>query len=429
MKALLRSEALVEHDAPRPAPAPPEDLLLRLQRTAGNAAVSRWMAHSRGSAAATVARCPDCGGTCSDGEKHKKEGTGATPPKAERVRRAPAAGGGTPDCPGYDPGEPARSHSAAGILGKDVMARGPALLVADFGIDQSSVKAQAKSDTDLQAWLAAFENDSSYRISILGLDDCVGDRGKRERLRKQRAEAIRGILGPDTQKRVLVADGAPVDEFTADNTSNGGRAMNRGALIMVGRELDMEPVEITAKPPPKPPRRETSDCSDAQTEALSKSHAIAVRMVDKAIAAIPGADSTDPVVKALLRKYFMDDGVSTHTHARAGFLRIMRGLKDDFKFECEDPDAFLQFPGLNCGGSTLAYVVPLTGFRIHMCPRAFGDDNELAATIIHEVAHMYDFSFGETYCEGGCPPSLDRWDAYSNADSYSEFAQEVFTAT
>lgn len=424
MRTLLRSEADDKRTAPRPAPVPQEQMLLRLQRTAGNAAVSQWMAQSRGTASsATVARCPDCGGTCKDEEDEEQLAKGR-----KGIHRAPGSDSGTPDCPGYDEGEQVRSHSAAGILGKDVVPRGPALLVADFGIDQSAVKAQARNDADLQAWLAAFENDSSYRISILGLDDCVGDRGKRERLRKQRAEAIRGILGPETQKRVLVADGAPVDEFTADNTSSGGRAMNRGALIMIGQEIDMEPVEVTAKPPPKPPQRETSDCSDAQTEALSKSHAIAIRMVEKAIAAIPGADSTDPVVKALLRKYFMDDGVSTHTHARAGFLRIMRGLKDDFKFECEDPDAF-HFPLLNCDGDTHAYVVPLSGFRIHMCPRAFGDDNELAATIIHECAHMYDFSFGETYCEGGCPSSMDRWDAYSNADSYSEFAQEVFTTT
>lgn len=417
MHTALRSEVAAERTSPRPAPVPTEHALLWLQRTAGNAAVSQWVARSEGRAPATVARCPDCGGTCTDAEDEALDER--SPKEVPTVQRTPGTDAGTPDCPGYEPGEQQRSHSASGILGKDVLPRGTALLVADFGVDQSAVHAQAGNDADLQAWVGEFESDSSYRISILGLDDCVGDRTKREQLRKQRAEAVRGILGPEAQKGVLVADGAPVDEYTADNTTSGGRALNRGALLMFHREVDMQPIEVTAKPPPKPPKRETADCSDEQTEALSRSHAIAIRMVEKATASIPGADSTDPVVKALLRKYFRDDGVSTHMHVRSGFRGIMSGLKDDFKFECED----------DCDSGDLAYVIPLIGFRVHVCKAAFGDDDELAATIIHECAHMYDFSFGDTYCEGGCPTSMDRWDAYSNADSYSEFAQEVFTTT
>jgi outer membrane protein OmpA-like peptidoglycan-associated protein len=415
MQTALHIEAGSERKARPPASPAQEHPLLRLQRMAGNASVSQWIVQARGNATAMVARCPDCGDTCKDTEYEELEQQLAR----AVVQRAPGADRGTPDCPGYEHGEQQRSHSAGGILGKDVLPRGTALLVADFGVDQSAVKAQAKNDADLQAWLKEFESDSSYRISILGLDDCVGDRTKREQLRQQRAEAVRAMLGPEAQKRVLVADGAPVDEYTADNTSSGGRAMNRGALIMFQQELDMEPIEVTARPAPKPPRRKTVDCGDEQTAALSKSHAIAIRMVEKAMASIPGATSTEPLVKALLRKYFRDDGVSTHMHVRAGFRGIMGGLKDDFKFECED----------DCDSGTLAYVVPIFGFRVHICNTAFGDDNELAATIIHECAHMYDFSFGDTYCEGGCPTSMDRWDAYSNADSYSEFAQEVFTAT
>jgi outer membrane protein OmpA-like peptidoglycan-associated protein len=419
MQIAPRIEAAVDRKVPRPPTSPAQEHpLFRLQRMAGNAAVSQWIVRARGSATAMVARCPDCGDTCKDAECGELEQQLAR----AVVQRAPDVDRGTPDCPGYEQGEQQRSHSAAGILGKDVLPRGSALLVVDFGVNQSAVKAQAKNDADLQAWLTEFESNSTYRISILGVDDCVGDRTKREQLRKQRAEAVRAILGPEAQKRVLVADGAPVDEYTADNTSSGGRAMNRGALIMFMQELDMEPIEVTAKPAPKPPRRKTVDCNAAQADALSKSHAIAIRMVEKAMASIPGAHSTDPLVKALLRKYFRDDGVSTHMHVRDGFHGIMRGLKDDFKFECEDDDSLL------CGPPTVAYVLPIVGFRVHICERAFGDDNELAATIIHECAHMYDFSFGDTYCEGGCPASMDRWDAYSNADSYSEFAQEVFTA-
>src|SRR3954467_5035985 len=187
MRTLLCSEAVPEREPPRTAPpALPEHVLMQLQRTAGNAAVSRLVAGARGPL--TVARCPDCGGTCKDAEEEEEEALERRRPAPQgTIHRAPDATGGTPDCPGYDEGEPTRSHSAAGILAKDVMARGQALLVADFGIDQSTIKAQAKTDADLQAWVAEWEKGSSYRLSILGLDDCVGDRAKREQLRKQRA--------------------------------------------------------------------------------------------------------------------------------------------------------------------------------------------------------------------------------------------------
>jgi hypothetical protein len=324
------------------------------------------------------------------------------------------------ECPGYDAGEVERSRTGAGILTHDVLLRGAGhMLIADFAVDSSTVKPETKRDPDLLSWIAAFERDRSYKLSLLGLDDCVGSRPQRERLRKDRARSVRDLFGADTKSRIAVTDGAAVDEYTDVNTDPGGRAMNRSVLVGFRQDIDFEPIDATPPPRPKPPRKPTVDCEEGQSDELAEAFPIAVQMVDNAIRSLPGADSTDPVVKALLRKYFNDDGVSTHTHVRAGFLRIQRGLKTDFTFECEQD-------GWMCDGTTYAYVWPVVGWRVHMCKYAFGKGAvDLASTIVHETSHKFDFTGDKAGCTGGCS-GLDRWAAYDNADSYAEFAKDVF---
>jgi outer membrane protein OmpA-like peptidoglycan-associated protein len=438
-----------------PTPLPPDSLhatLVRLQQTAGNAAVSRLIAATRASPrapgakreagsppapVAAIQRCPGSGGACGcqqdaacdeDEREHdefslllRAPSERASTRPSRRIHRAPAGGGAANDCPGYEPGEIARSRTGDGILTHDVMPRGrDAMLIGDFGVDRSAVKQETKEDSDLQAWIAVFESDPSYQLSILGLDDCVGAPAKRAALRKRRAESVLALLGPAARARVAVADAAPEGDFTADNQSIGGRAMNRGVLVQFRRVIDMKPTDVEAKPPP---RRNAVACNDSEADQLARAHPIAIAMVDKAIAEIPGVGSTSPQAEAVMRKYFKDAGSSTHMHVRAGFLRIREGLKTDFKYECED----------DCDKRTVAYVVPIVGMRVHMCKGAFGTGIfDLASTIIHECSHIFDRTnlsdiAGEPYCTGGCPASMDRWDAIDNADSYAEFAEEVYT--
>lgn len=377
MRLALAMERVPAREGMRaPRAREPEPAILRLQRTAGNAAVCRLLARAPGD-----------------------------------LPRLPG------DCSGHEPGEVQQSRTGTGVLTHDVMEGGPdAMLIADFGVGRSEVKAETKRDKDLLAWIALFERDRSYKLSILGLDDCVVPPTGREKLRKARAESVRKLFGPDTQSRIATADAAPDgDYFRSTNATRGDRAKNRGALVLYTRTLDYEPRRMPK--PPKPPRRATEDCNDKQMDELAEAYPVAVAMVEHAIGSIPGADRTDPMVKAILRKYFNDDGVSTHMHVRAGFMRIRRGLATNVKFICED----------KCAKSDFAFVYPGSE-KVHLCPRAFGDRNDLASTIIHEASHAFDFTSGisEEDCTGGCPKSLDRWDGYDNADSYGEFAQEVF---
>ena len=77
-----------------------------------------------------------------------------------------------------------------------------------------------------------------------------------------------------------------------------------------------------------------------------------------------------------------------------------------------------------------AYVRAHPWAHVHICPCAFGrSTTDLAETIVHESSHKFSNTDDEAYCWGGCPSSLDRWDAYDNADSYSKFAWEVYMTT
>ena len=73
------------------------------------------------------------------------------------------------------------------------------MLIADFAVDSSAVKPETKRDPDLQSWIAAFERDRSFKLSLLGLDDCVGSPAKREQLRRERARSVRDLFGPDAK--------------------------------------------------------------------------------------------------------------------------------------------------------------------------------------------------------------------------------------
>ena len=197
--------------------------------------------------------------------------------------------------------------------------------------------------------------------------------------------------------------------------------MNRGVLVGFRQDIDFEPIiERHAPAAPEAAAQAHGGLRGGQERRAGRGPSDRRRHGrpgDRLI--LRGADSTDPVVKALLRKYFNDDGVSTHTHVRAGFLRIQRGLKTDFTFECEQD-------GLMCDGDTYAYVVPVVGWRVHMCKYAFGKGAvDLASTVVHESSHKFDFTGDKEGCTGGCS-GLDRWAAYDNADSYAEFAKEVF---
>jgi len=148
------------------------------------------------------------------------------------------------NCPNYEPSERSVSHREPGHLDPDVERLAPdKLLVADFGVDWRHIKGSTKSAPTLQAWLTAWESDSSYRLSIVGYSDCVGAEGLNTDLRHARASNVEALLGPEAKSRTTFRSMAALGNYVTDNSTPANRARNRGVIIEFHREFDEFPEE------------------------------------------------------------------------------------------------------------------------------------------------------------------------------------------
>jgi len=151
-----------------------------------------------------------------------------------------------------EPGEVDASHTAAGILTKNVEITDKGLLVTDFGIDRRSVKPGAKSE--LASLIQRLETDPAIaEIKIHGFSDCIGPGGARYHmwLRSERAHRVRDLLGPVARGKVKFVGPAPLTSSNGPNSDRAGRARNRSVLIEFHSKLTFEPeseLPITAQP-------------------------------------------------------------------------------------------------------------------------------------------------------------------------------------
>jgi outer membrane protein OmpA-like peptidoglycan-associated protein len=156
-------------------------------------------------------------------------------------------------CQDYESGEAAKSQTQSGHLIQDVMMFRGSLLIADFGVNQSTVKSSTQREKLLQEWLKRFETaDPPYDLIILGFSDCVGAEKDNEALRKARAAAVLKLLGPRARSRVVFVGSARKDAYITDDNRNVSvreRAMNRSVFIQFKRKFDYEAETITVKPP------------------------------------------------------------------------------------------------------------------------------------------------------------------------------------
>jgi hypothetical protein len=354
---------------------------------------------------------------------------------ARPVRRAAGAHSPTPDCPGYEPGEVKKSQTDFGVLFEDVHEGPASIRVSDFGVNQSVVKETVKKHPIFQGFLAAVESNTTVQLDVLGTDDCVGPTGVRDQIRDQRAKSVAALLGPGARARVRFAGAAPTEDFTERNLTKVDRARNRAAVIQFNQKLDIQPRDVPIDPAPP---RDTTDCNSTQVSALMRAHKLAIVMAERALEVVSKYKlGTTPEeiwrrnqVDFLLRKYFNTDSYTIRPTVAKGLEPIVNSLKSiggkAADYECG---------GFLCDNDSHAYIWPFIANAtktIHVCPHGFGNEAELAATIVHEVGHMFAWHNvvppqGETYCEGGCPSGLSSVEAANNSDSYSEFAQEVVT--
>ena len=172
------------------------------------------------------------------------------------------------DCPGYESGEVELSHCQTGPcqqghLAVDVARHPRGLLIADFGVAWSGIKAATKKEKLLQDWIAEVKaNLYSTILRIYGYSDCIGAEKNNTPLRRSRAEHVYGLLDADLRSRVDFLGAAKPGEYITDNKTKQGRATNRGVIIEVF-QLREEIIDITdtrcitadCPPPPPPPTR------------------------------------------------------------------------------------------------------------------------------------------------------------------------------
>jgi hypothetical protein len=346
-----------------------------------------------------------------------------------------------PDCE-YQKGEVDKSRSPEGILQNDIeraeffgMEPPDAVVIADFKVDDGSLRPSTES-LFRKYWIPTFDKSAMSAWEIVGFNDCVGWESRNKVLREQRAQAVARLLPG------MSVSAASVNDYPVANASEHGRALNRSVMI--------RPKVKPPPPPPPPPTPEvtikteepdTKNCSDDQRRQLSIAFPAAKLMAQRALAAVTSSDK-GPVIKFLLQRYFGDDALSHLPEIRDGFSKILRDWKDwDLRFDCE-----AQTEG-SCPNDdplwiTFAYIKkkrrifsPNQAFgTVHVCAAAFAnpsDMQQLSATVLHELSHRLDNTNDKKYCpesEGWCS-TLSTKAAIDNADSYAQFAREIFNAS
>lgn len=166
-------------------------------------------------------------------------------------------------CPEYEKGEVDKSKCQTGAcqqghLVADVIRHPRGLLIADFGVAWSGIKAATKKEKLLQDWMREVRADlHSIVLHIWGYSDCVDKEKNNPTLRANRAKQVYDLLDKDLQSRVNFIGAARPGDYVADNKTKEGRANNRGVIIELLR-LPEEIINIRGTAPLVPCAR--TDC-------------------------------------------------------------------------------------------------------------------------------------------------------------------------
>lgn len=341
-----------------------------------------------------------------------------------------------------------RDVSLLGGLGSPYPASGDSVVVGDFAPDSANLKPSTRSEL-ASSWSPILESQPSQRYEILGFTDCVGDPAKNTHLRDARAKAVAELI-PQTAKRASVVGPAASGDFLMPaNASRTERAWNRSVLVGLASPPPPPPPPPAPVPRPKPdpsvitpkPPAATKGCSPAQTNTLAIAFPGARRLAEIALRVLGG--DLDGVQRKALDLYFGPDWRTHLSDIRAGYRKILSEWKDwdehsqcllQTESGCHNDDPHL---------ITLAYVMRRGVFStshygdVHVCAGAFNQTNEeLSATILHELSHRLDNTSDHRYCFAGDPAhpnpgheyceDLPTKEAIDNADSYAQFALQAF---
>jgi len=141
------------------------------------------------------------------------------------------------ECPARDQQEIQRSRAGMVFFSemKDPELEQSGALIANFGIDQSTIKPNLASTIYWQQFLKIAQKEETH-YKLVGFSDCHESGG--EKLRADRAEAVRQAMPAEMQWR-MTAEPASEGNCMRPNTTAADRTMNRSvALVLVQYTAD-----------------------------------------------------------------------------------------------------------------------------------------------------------------------------------------------
>jgi hypothetical protein len=182
-------------------------------------------------------------------------------------------------------------------------------------------------------------------------------------------------------------------------------------------------------------RYEVQDCGSGGAHPRSQvdaAHGRARTMLS--IAAMESADSGDPTVRALARKYFkLTVPPVTNREKILWFGRVRQVLsgmskgQDSTTYECEPRQTWKD--GLCTPGS-----FAITILNIHLCPKwwSLTSIDDRAFILLHEWAHKHGPSVHqifETYCDASGFAKEPAEDLVAEPDAYASYIYELVTGS
>ena len=339
-------------------------------------------------------------------------------------------------CPPRQKGEPETAKNGAMVFVPELNmgSGGKGVLIANFDINSAAIKANLAQTIYWKQFLrGAGKNKKKWRIE--GFSDCQGGEKGNQPLREKRAKAILSILPAPLRANITATEGASPGDCISENSTAAQRTFNRSvSLILEESTYDFKGETIEGKVERDEPK--TAGCSDDQRKRLAIAFPLARRIGENAMAAISGMQRGSPE-EALLKKFFGPDAFKERWHIKQGYHAALKALANRPDYKCV-PDGTSP-----CSSGTSGYVGPhavIFGSPTIVCHYGFyGDNIELADTILHEASHVGGWTRDIDYCmpSRGCTnlPTTDELvpgiglsdvGAVNNADSYGRFASELF---
>ncbi len=214
--------------------------LIRLQLTAGNAAVVAYLRRRRSEGDSGKPAVQRCGGDVHAGcpcaaDEAASESSELAKPLVQRavVQRA---------CPPTRPAEEkALSKTGAGLLATDVTfdRKANRVSIADFPVGDATPPGGVATEPDWERAKSVIAGTPSVGpiVGILGFSDCLGSESRNIELRQKRADAVLALLPPVVKSKVMLASGELTGNFLAGNDTAEQRARNRAVIVRI-----LEPV-------------------------------------------------------------------------------------------------------------------------------------------------------------------------------------------